>query len=163
LAAEIALRDLSERMAHTAALQKELWGKLKAAIQYITLNGPPPGPRRLTTNLNVSAEFVEGEGLMLLCDVNGIAVASGTSCVSKALKISPVLSAIRLDESLAQGSIIMSLGKDNTEGEIAYVVETFVKIVNKLRAMTPRWDEFQRGSIDSIICPTGRAKSLAKA
>ena len=163
LAAEIALRDLAERLAHTAALQKELWGKLQTAVPYIALNGPPPGPKRLATNLNVSAEFVEGEGLMLLCDVNGIAVSSGTSCVSKALKISPVLSAIRLDESLAQGSITMSLGKDNTEEEIAHVVETFVKMVNKLRAMAPRWDEFQRGVIDSIICPKGRDKSLANA
>jgi hypothetical protein len=160
-ACERAQRNRQKRVETTRRLQQRLWEGLRTRVPFVKLNGPVPGPDRLPAALNVSFEFVEGEGLMLLCDVNGIAVSSGTSCVSKALKISPVLSAIRLDESLAQGSITMSLGKDNTEEEIAYVVETFVKMVNKLRAMAPRWDEFQRGVIDSIICPKGRDKSLA--
>ncbi len=94
--------------------------------------------------------------------MNGIAVASGSSCVSKSLKISHVLAAIGLDHALAQGNIIISLGKDNTAEDVDYFVETFAKIVDKLRNMSPMWDEFQRGVIDSVIAPTGRGKSFSE-
>ena len=90
---------------------------------------------------------------MLLCDVQGIAVASGTSCVSKALKISPVLAAIGLDHALAQGAVILSLGKDNTDEEMDYVLETLPKVVAKLRGMSPMWDEFERGAFDRPSAP----------
>lgn len=162
VACEIALREMPGRIAHTAKLQKRLWDGLKAKIPYIKLNGPEPGPKRISTNLNLSTEFIEGEGQLLLCDMNGIAVASGSSCVSKSLKISHVLGAIGLDHALAQGNIIMSLGKDNTEEEVDYVVESFEKIVKKLRGMSPMWDEFERGVIDSVINPTGRGKSFSQ-
>ena len=161
-AAEIALREMTTRMTHTARLQKRLWDGLKAKITYIKLNGPEPGPKRISTNLNLSTEFIEGEGQLLLCDLNGISVASGASCVSKSLKISHVLGAIGLDHALAQGNIIMSFGKDNTEEEVDYVIETFGKIVTKLRGMSPMWDEFEKGVIDSVITPTGRGKSFSQ-
>lgn len=162
VAAEAALNHLTERIAHTARLQKRLWDGLKANIQFIKLNGPEPGPKRVSTNINISTEFIEGEGQLLLCDLNGIAVASGSSCVSKSLKISHVLAAIGLDHALAQGNIIMTLGKDNTEGDVDYTVETFSRIVTKLRGMSPMWDEFERGIIDSVIAPTGRGKSFSQ-
>ncbi len=162
VAAEIALREMPSRIAHTAGLQKRLWDGLKTNIKFIKLNGPEPGPNRVSTNLNLSTEFIEGEGQLLLCDMSGIAVASGSSCVSKSLKISHVLSAIGLDHALAQGNIIMSLGKDNTAEDIDYVVEAFGKIVVKLRSMSPMWDEFERGVIDSVINPTGRGKSFSQ-
>jgi cysteine desulfurase len=162
LAAEIALREMPARIELTARLQKRLWAGLKETIPYIKLNGPEPGPRRISTNLNLSTEFIEGEGQLLLCDQFGIAVASGSSCVSKSLKISHVLSAIGLDHALAQGNIIMSLGKDNTEADVDYVVETFARIVKKLRGMSPMWDEFEKGILDSVINPTGRGKSFSQ-
>ena len=162
LAAEIALRELQPRIAHTAKLQKRLWDGLHAKIKFIKLNGPEPGPKRISTNLNISTEFIEGEGQLLLCDMNGIAVASGSSCVSKSLKISHVLSAIGLDHALAQGNIIMSLGQENSEEDVDYTVETFAKIVTKLRGMSPMWDEFEKGIIDSVIAPTGRGKSFSQ-
>jgi cysteine desulfurase len=162
VAAEIALREMPQRMAHAAKLQKRLWDGLRTRIKYIKLNGPEPGPKRISTNINLSTEFIEGEGQLLLCDMNGIAVASGSSCVSKSLKISHVLAAIGLDHALAQGNIIISLGKDNTEEDVDYFVETFAKIVDKLRTMSPMWDEFQRGVIDSVIAPTGRGKSFSE-
>ena len=144
VAAELAGRDLAQRMSHTGKLQNRLWEGLKREIPHLKLNGPIPGPKRLNTNLNLSIQFVEGEGVMLMADMRGIALTSGTSCVSKSLKVSPVLSAIGLEHSLAQGAIILSLGKDNTEEEIDYVIETLPKIVTKLRGMSPLWDEFQR-------------------
>ena len=162
VAAEIARERLPQRVAHVAPLQKRLWEGLQLKVPYIQLNGPKPGPDRITTNLNLSTEFIEGEGQLLLCDMNGIAVASGSSCVSKSLKISHVLGAIGLDHALAQGNIIMTLGEANTEADIDYVIETFAKIAAKLRGMSPMWDEFERGVIDSVIAPTGRGKSFSQ-
>ena len=143
VAAEIAKRELSQRMAHTAKLQRRVWDGVKTLMERIKLNGPGPGARRISTNLNISSEFAEGEGQALMCDVKGIAVASGTSCVSKALKISHVLSAISLEHSLAQANIILSLGKDNTDEDVDYFLATFPKVITKLRSMSPTWEEFQ--------------------
>ena len=162
VAAEIAVRDLSKRVAHIGMLQKRLYDGLWKNIQYIKLNGPVPGPQRICNQLNLSTEFIEGEGQLLLLDYQGIAVASGSSCVSKSLKVSHVLSAIQLDHALAQGNIIMSLGKDNTIEDVDYVVETFPKIVHKLRNMSPMWKEFEEGVIDSVISPTGHGKSFTQ-
>ncbi len=162
VAAEVAARELPQWRAHTAVLQKRLWAGLSRDVPFIKLNGPLPGPDRVSTNINISTEFIEGEGQLLLCDLNGIAVASGSSCVSKSLKISHVLSAIGLDHALAQGNLILTLGKDNTEDDMDYVVETFVRIVNKLRGMSPMWEEFERGVIDSVIAPRGFGKSFSE-
>jgi cysteine desulfurase len=143
-------------------LQKRLYDGLWKRIEYIKLNGPEPGPLRICNQLNLSTEFIEGEGQLLLLDHQGIAVASGSSCVSKSLKVSHVLSAIHLDHALAQGNIIMSLGKDNTVEDVDYVLDTFPKIVEKLRQMSPMWKEFEEGVIDSVISPTGHGKSFTQ-
>ena len=151
VAAEIAARDLPKRTAHVARLQRKLWEGLQAKIPHLKLNGPPLGPQRISTNLNLSAEFVEGEGLLLMLDARGIAVTSGMSCVSKSLKMSHVLSAMGLDQGLGQAAIMLSLGKDTTDADINYVVETLPSVVSKLRGMSPLWDEFQRGTVKSAI------------
>src|ERR1700677_844066 len=162
VAAEFAVRDLAMRVEHVAALQKRLYEGLWKHIEYIKLNGPVPGPLRICNQLNLSTEFIEGEGQLLLLDYQGIAVASGSSWGSKSLKVSHVLSAIKLRPALAQGNIIMSLGKDNTVEDVDYVLETFPKIVHKLRNMSPMWKEFEEGVIDSVIKPTGRGKSFTQ-
>lgn len=153
VAAEIAMRELAKRIAHTARLQQRLWDGLKTRVPYLQFNGPAPGPERLTTNLHLSVEFTEGEGLLLMLDAQGIAVASGTSCVSKALKVSPVLAAIGLEPALAQGSILLSLGADSSEADVDGFLDVFPKVVTKLRGLSPLWDEFQRGQIDSVLQP----------
>jgi len=162
VAAEIAVKEMAARVEYVAMLQKRLYDGLWKYIKFIKLNGPVPGPLRICNTLNLSTEFIEGEGQLLLLDYQGIAVASGSSCVSKSLKVSHVLSAIQLDHALAQGNIIMSLGKDNTVEDVDYVVETFAKIVDKLRNMSPMWKEFEEGVIDSVISPTGKGKSFTQ-
>lgn len=151
LALEIAAGEMGDRVSHVAALQKKLWTGLRERVPYICLNGPEPGPRRHPCNLNISTEFIEGEGQLLLCNAAGIAVASGSSCVSRNLKSSGVLQAIGLPITLAQGNLIFSLGKDNTEQEIDYVLDSFPKIVARLRMMSPVWESFQKGEIKSEI------------
>ncbi len=150
-AAEIALREMPRRAAHCAGLQQRLWAALKSKISHIKLNGPVPGPGRMPTNLNFSTEFIEGEGQMLLCDMQGIAVSSGSSCVGKSLKNSHVLEAIGIEPLLAKGSLIISLGGENSVEDVDYFVETFVKVVAKLRAMSPTWEEFHKGLVASAI------------
>ena len=151
VACEIAARELSRRAARIARLQQRLWDGLRTRVPHVKLNGPEPGPRRIATNLNISVEFVEGEGLLLMLDTQGIAVASGMSCVSKALKVSHVLTAMGIPHALAQGSLLLSPGKDTTDAEIDTVLETLPRIVAKLRGMSPQWDEFQRGTIRSAL------------
>lgn len=163
VAAEVAGRELEGRRATTGRLQQRLWQMLRERVPYVRLSGPEPGPDRISTNLNLSTEFIEGEGQLLLLDLNGIAVASGSSCVSKSLKISHVLGAIGLDHALAQGNLILSLGKDNTDEDVDYFIEVFAeKVVKKLRGMSPMWDEFERGVIDSVIAPRGRGATFSE-
>jgi selenocysteine lyase/cysteine desulfurase len=123
--------------AHCAALQKRLWDGLLARIPNISLNGPKPGPGRSPANLNISVQGTEGEGQVLMCDTRGISIASGTACLSKSLKPSHVLDAIGVDRDLAKAAIIISFGKDNTDDDVDYFLETYPKIVEKLRAMSP--------------------------
>jgi cysteine desulfurase len=141
LAAEIAARELDHCRAHCARLQRRLWDGLRAKIPRLKLNGPEPGPNRHPANLNLSAEHIEGEAQLLLCDMQGIAVASGSSCLSQSRQISHVLAAIGLDPARARANIILSLGRDNSEEDIDYVIETFPKIVAKLRALSPAWQD----------------------
>lgn len=144
VAAEAAARELAGRMAHTARLQKQLCEGLRSRIPFLRLNGPEPGPRRLSTTLNFCVEGVEGEGLQLLLDSRGVAVASGPTCASKASKISPALTAIGLDETQARSSLLLSLGKDNTPEEIGYALGIMAEAVARQRAMSPLWEDFQR-------------------
>ena len=153
VAAEIAGKEMSRRIAHVSSLQQQLWSGLRAGINHVALNGPPMGNERICTNINLSVEFVEGEGLMLLGDTRGIAFASGTACVSKSIKASPVLAAMGVDHSLALGAIILTLGKDNTAEEIDYVVKTLPGLVDRLRGMSPVWDEFKRGGTSARTPP----------
>jgi cysteine desulfurase len=137
VAAEIAQHDLAQRAAHCAGLQKRLWDGLRERILNIRLNGPEPGPGRSPANLNISVAGIEGEGQVLMCDTRGISIASGTACLSKSLKPSHVLDAIGVDRDLAKAAIIISLGSDNNDDDVDYFLETYPKIIDKLRAMSP--------------------------
>ena len=159
VAAEIALRELPSRSAHTAKLQSRLWSRLRATIPRLTLNGPEPGPRRISTTLHLSVALTEGDGLVLLCDLNGIAVASGSGCAGKSVEVAHVLRAIGLDPVLAQGSLILSLGQDNTTEEIDYVCDTFGRIVSKLRGLSPAGHELTQPASS----PKQRSQSKRKS
>lgn len=143
-AAVIAARDLSARQAGARKLQEFLHARISERIPHFVLNGPPPGPERLPHQLSLSFEFVEGEGLALMLDVKGVALASGAACVTKSMRMPAVLAAIRLPEELAKGTVIASLGSEQTEKEMLFAAETLAKAVAALREMSPGWEEFQR-------------------
>jgi cysteine desulfurase len=139
----LAGRELGSRMDHVGGLQRRLWKRLCERIDRIRLNGPEPGPQRLCTHLNVSFEFLEAEGLVLLLDLQGIALHSGASCVTKDLKIPPALVAIGLNPDLAKGAVLFSLGAENTDAQVDQAVEVLASAVTKLRSMSPAWEDFQ--------------------
>jgi cysteine desulfurase len=150
VAATAAQRDLPRRLAHVTQLQSYLWERLKTDIPHLSLNGPPLGSRRLYTNLNISFEFVEGEGIALMADMQGLAIASGAACVSKALKASPVLTAMGIPHALAQGNVILSLGQENTQDEMDHAAAVLLRVVQKLRGMSPAWEDFQQGRLPAL-------------
>lgn len=139
-ACELALKEMSENSKKIQFLRDKLIKGLKENIKFIYLNGPVEN--RLPNNVNFSIEFVEGEALFLLLDAKGIMAASGSSCASKSLKMSHILTALEVDTAVGQGSIVFTLSKYNTEEEIDYVIKEFPAIVERLRQMSPLYDHF---------------------
>ncbi len=148
VAAEIAKRELGHRRESVGRIQARLWNGLRERVPHVQLNGPGPGEERLPTNLNVSVEFVEGEGVALRADLKGLAIGSGSACVSKALKVPRALAAIGLDPSLAQGCVILSPGAMNLEAEADEAAGILAGVVEDLRGMSPTWEEFKAGRRD---------------
>jgi cysteine desulfurase len=137
VACSLAAFELPQRTAHVQALQQKLWTGLAAAVPELTFNGPAPGPHRHPANLHFSLAGVEGEAVVLRCDLKGIALHSGTACVTKALKTSPALAAIGQGPALAKGALLLSLGVENTDEDITRFLEIFPDVVAELRAMMP--------------------------
>lgn len=134
-AAEIAKAEMNERDAHIVPLRDKLLKGIMEKIPEVVLNGHPE--RRLTKNINVSIKYIEGESMLLNLDMEGICASTGSACSSGTLDPSHVLLAIGLSHEMAHGSIRFTLGKENTEAEVDYVLDVFPKIVEKLRKMSP--------------------------
>ncbi len=135
IAAEIAGREMEERRARLGNLARRLRTGILERIDHMHEFGHPE--RRLPGNVSLGAEFVEGESVLLFMDMEGIAIASGSACISRSLKVSHVMLAMGIDHALAQGSLLFSLGKDNTEEEVDRVCEVLPPIVQRLRDMSP--------------------------
>ncbi|MBL67360.1 MAG: cysteine desulfurase NifS [Verrucomicrobiales bacterium] len=122
-----------------APLQQRLHEGLRERVEGFRLNGSPLGEGRLAHHLSYSFEGLEGEGLALALDMQGIAVASGAACVTKNMAVPPALAAIGLDAALAKGNVLLSLGRDTSADDMDYALEVIPKQVDKLRAMSPAW------------------------
>lgn len=131
--------NFEEKVAKMTALRNKLMDGL-LTIPCTRLNGGREN--RLCTNVNISFGGIEGEGLLLLLDMNGVAGSSGSACTSGSLDPSHVLLAIGLDHGIAHGSLRLSLGADTTEDEIDYTLGVVPKVVERLRAMSPVWQEW---------------------
>ena len=141
-AAEIAVRDMSSRMNRFSQLRDRLIDGLLAAVDHTILTGHPT--QRLPQHASFCVEFIEGEAMLLLLNSQGIAVSSGSACTSRALKASHVLIAMGIPHEIAQGSLLFSLGMDNNEADIDYVVEKLPPIVDRLRQMSPLYAKFMK-------------------
>ena len=153
-AATLAARELESRAARTSALSRRLREGLVAAAPLVKLNGAPPGPQRLPHHLNLSFEFLEGEGLVLAVDLQGVALHSGPACVSKSTQIPPALTAIGLSPALARASVMLAPGPDQRPEDMDRAVELIAAAAAKLRDMSPLWEAYQAGHTPSEI--TGR-------
>jgi len=139
-AAELAIRDMPARMRKFSQLRDRLISGLLAAVDHTILTGHPT--QRLPHHASFCVEFIEGEAMLLLLNSQGIAASSGSACTSRALKASHVLIAMGLPHEIAQGSLLFSLGLDNNERDIDYVVEKMPPIVDRLRQMSPLYAKF---------------------
>ena len=137
-AIELAYQNINEHNERLTKLRNKLINDIQENIKYVKLNGHPE--MRLPGNVNFSIEFIEGEALLLSLDMVGIQGSSGSACTSGSLDPSHVLLAIGLPHEIAHGSLRLTLGDFNTEEEIDYVVENLVKIVERLRKMSPLYE-----------------------
>jgi len=137
-AIELAYQNIDKHNEKLLKLRNKLINDINKNIDHVRLNGHPD--KRLAGNVNFSFEFIEGESLLLSLDMVGIQASSGSACTSGSLDPSHVLLAIGLPHEIAHGSLRLSLGDFNSEEEIDYVVENLVKIVDRLRQMSPLYE-----------------------
>ena len=139
-AIELITAEQQEENARLTAMRDRLIQGILEKIPDSRLNGHPT--RRLPGNVNVSIRFIEGESLLLSLDMVGIAGSSGSACTSGSLDPSHVLLAIGLPHEIAHGSLRLTLGRDNTEQDVDYVLEQLPKIVERLRSMSPLYADY---------------------
>jgi cysteine desulfurase len=138
VAAELAKDSLAEQAEKLIPLRDRLIEHLTSEMDRVYLTGHPT--MRLPGHVSVCVEFIEGESMLLMLNMQGIAATSGSTCTSRALKASHVLTAIGVETALAQGSLVFTLGESNTIEDVDYVAEVLPPIVERLRQMSPLYD-----------------------
>lgn len=141
-AIELAMQDMDECNKKLIALRDKTIAEVEKRIPFVKLNGDRQ--KRLPGNVNFSFEFIEGESLLLLLDMKGVAASSGSACTSGSLDPSHVLLAIGLPHEKAHGSLRITFGRENTEEDVDYLVEILPGIVQRLRDMSPLYEEYAR-------------------
>lgn len=139
-AAEIAAKDMDRRARHLTALRDRLLKEIPARMERVIVTGHLT--QRLPGHASFCVEFIEGEAMIMLLSSQGVGVTSGSACTSRALKASHVLIAMGLTHAVAQGSLLMSLGMDNTAEDVDYVVGVLPPIVDRLRQMSPLYAKY---------------------
>jgi cysteine desulfurase len=134
-AARLTRLELDERVAHVRRLRERFEAGVESRVADVVFNGDRA--RRLPGLSNISFRFIEGEGLLINLDMQGVAVSTGSACSSGSLEPSPVIRALGRDDELARGSIRFSLGKETAEEEIDYVLEALPRAVENLRRLSP--------------------------
>lgn len=134
-AAKLAREELEHRSLHDRSLRDKFEAAVSERISDVVMNGDRE--QRLAHLSNISFRFIEGEGLLINLDLEGVAVSTGSACSSGTLEPSPVIRALGVDDELARGSIRFSFGKDNTEADVDYATEVLIRAVERLRALSP--------------------------
>lgn len=134
-AAALAREELPARVEHMRRLRDCFERGVEERVEEIVFNGKRDA--RLPHLSNISFRFIEGEGLLINLDMQGIAVSTGSACSSGSLEPSPIIRALGRDDELARGSVRFSLGKDTTDEDIDYVLEVLPRAVESLRRLSP--------------------------
>lgn len=139
-ATKLALEKMQENSEKETELRDYLISRIEKEIPYVKVNGHRE--KRLPNNVNVCFRFIEGESLLIMLDQKGICASSGSACTSGSLDPSHVLLAIGLIHEIAHGSLRMTLSEDTTKEDLDYVVDNLKVIVERLRSMSPLYDDF---------------------
>lgn len=134
-AAQLAATEMNGRNQQARRLRDRFEAEVKLRIPDIVLNGSPN--HRLTNISNISFRFIEGEGLLINLDMQGVAVSTGSACSSGTLEPSPVIRALGHNEEKARGAIRFSFGKDNCDEDLDYVLQVLTRAVENLRRLSP--------------------------
>jgi cysteine desulfurase len=141
-AAEIASAEMENRLSHLNNLRKMLIFGLKAKIEDIIFNGHPE--YALPNLVSVSIKFIEGESIVLMLDEEHIEISTKSACASGSLRASHVLVAIGRDYADAQGTVVLTFGRDTTEKEIGQFLEALTRAVRTLRSISPLYRKVDR-------------------
>lgn len=134
-AADIARTEFDEHVSQVRKLRDKFEAAVNSRIEDIVFNGDPS--ERLPHLSNISFRFIEGEGLLINLDLQGVSVSTGSACSSGTLEPSPVIRALGRNDELARGSIRFSFGRNNTEAEVDYVLAVLEGAVTNLRRLSP--------------------------
>lgn len=145
-AAQIAMETLERRASYEARLRDYLMARVMETVPYTRINGHRSN--RLPNNVNFAFQFIEGESLLIMLDGKGICGSSGSACTSGSLDPSHVLLAIGLPHEIAHGSLRLTLSEENTQEEMDFVVESIKAIVERLRNMSPLYEDFMKAKAD---------------
>ncbi len=141
-AAQLAMEDMERRARHESGLRDYLMARVMEEVPYTRVNGHRTS--RLPNNVNFAFQFIEGESLLILLDGKGICGSSGSACTSGSLDPSHVLLAIGLPHEIAHGSLRLTLSEENTKEEMDFVVDSIKEIVQRLRDMSPLYEDFMK-------------------
>ena len=141
-AVEIAMATMKERTQQEKTLRDHLIERVMKEVPFVRLNGHPS--KRLSNNANFAFQFIEGESLLIMLDMDGICGSSGSACTSGSLDPSHVLLAIGLLHEIAHGSLRLTLNEEITMEQIDFTVESIKKIVARLRAMSPLYEDYMK-------------------
>lgn len=141
-AVELAMETLEEREQKEKELRDYLMKRIMEEVPYTRINGHKTN--RLSNNVNVAFQFIEGESLLIKLDMAGICASSGSACTSGSLDPSHVLLAIGLPHEIAHGSLRLTLNEENTREELDYVAEKIKEVVAYLRGMSPLYEDFMK-------------------
>ncbi|KKP77742.1 MAG: Cysteine desulfurase, partial [candidate division WS6 bacterium GW2011_GWF1_35_23] len=138
-AIELATQDIQTHSSHLQELRDMTIEEILKAIPHSRLNGHKE--KRLPGNVNISFEYIEGESILLMLDSKGVCASSGSACTSGSLDPSHVLLAIGLPHEIAHGSLRLTFGEENTKDDVKYLLEILPPIIEKLRAMSPLYNQ----------------------
>jgi len=141
-AIEIATNDIGNKAEYLRKMRDRAIERIEKEIPYVKLNGHRE--KRLPGHVNFSFRYIEGESILLMLDLNGVAASSGSACSSGSLDPSHVLLAIGLSHEVAHGSLRLTFGRENTLEEIDYVVDKLKEIVERLRFMSPLYEGVEK-------------------
>lgn len=144
VATKRAIASMQERTAKEIELRDYLIDRVLKEIPYTRLNGHRTN--RLPNNANFSFQFIEGESMLIMLDMDGICGSSGSACTSGSLDPSHVLLAIGLPHEIAHGSLRLTLSEEITKEDIDFVIEKLKSIIERLRSMSPLYEDFVRKS-----------------